>query len=226
VYHSAAATKPAKKFHIFHQWHLGKSADFSERTSPTKDSMIAASHSEQNACIMRKTVCQSIHGVWRQANPEKTAGNAWFSQYALDFSQAFLRHFHVRVQKPKDVAGCGTCAEVQLRSPIGLTHHELIAKACCEGSGSITASAICHNDFSFRRALAQLLQKRTYQRCLVVNRDDDGELHLNALFSFGAIRLLAKRPSLFFKINAENYRRTNGEVIKAETTFSFRRTGA
>jgi hypothetical protein len=71
-----------------------------------------------------------------------------------------------------------------------------------------------------------MLQKRTYQWGLIVNRYDDGELHLNALFSFGAIRLLPKRPSLFFKINAENYRRTNGEVIKAETTFSFRRTGA
>jgi hypothetical protein len=77
--------KPAKKFHVFHQWNLGKSADVSERASPTKNSVIAASHSEQNPCVMRKTVCQSIQGVWRQSNPEKTSGDAPFSQYAGNF---------------------------------------------------------------------------------------------------------------------------------------------
>jgi hypothetical protein len=50
------AMKPAKKFHIFHQRHRGKSADLKKRGSPAEDSMIAASHSEQNPCVMRETV--------------------------------------------------------------------------------------------------------------------------------------------------------------------------
>jgi len=44
--HATAAMEPAKKFHVFHQGHLGKSADIKKHCSPTKDSMIAASDSE------------------------------------------------------------------------------------------------------------------------------------------------------------------------------------
>jgi hypothetical protein len=51
-----AAMKPAKKFHIFHQRHRGKSANINKRGSTAEDSMIAASHSEQHACVMCETV--------------------------------------------------------------------------------------------------------------------------------------------------------------------------
>jgi hypothetical protein len=48
--------KPAKEFHVFHQWHGGKSTDVNKCGSPTEDSMIATSHSKQQACVMRETV--------------------------------------------------------------------------------------------------------------------------------------------------------------------------
>jgi hypothetical protein len=51
-----AAIKRAKKFHIFHQRHIGKSANINKCSSPAEDSMIAASHSEQDACVMGETV--------------------------------------------------------------------------------------------------------------------------------------------------------------------------
>jgi len=56
VSHSAAATQPAKKLHIFHQWHRRKSANINKRSSSTEDAMVAAPHSEQNARVMRETV--------------------------------------------------------------------------------------------------------------------------------------------------------------------------
>src|SRR5882724_5312173 len=56
THHAAAVTKSAKKFHIFHQRHLWKSANINKCTSPTEHSVIAASHSEQQACIMRESV--------------------------------------------------------------------------------------------------------------------------------------------------------------------------
>src|SRR5260370_17043017 len=65
--HAAAVTKPAKKFNIFHQRHLGKSANINKCTSPTEHSAIAASHSEQQACIMRALACYPIHVVFRAA---------------------------------------------------------------------------------------------------------------------------------------------------------------
>jgi hypothetical protein len=51
-----APMKPAKKFHVFHQRYRGKSTDIKKRGSPTEDSMIATSHAEQHACVMRETV--------------------------------------------------------------------------------------------------------------------------------------------------------------------------
>src|SRR5205814_397938 len=56
VYHAAVAMKPAKKFHIFHQRHRGKSTDINKRDSPAEDSVIATSHAEQDPCVMRQAV--------------------------------------------------------------------------------------------------------------------------------------------------------------------------
>src|SRR5438132_931626 len=75
VRHSTAAMKPAKKFHIFHQRHRGKSANIHKRSSTTEDSMITATDSEQHACEMRETVRQPINQPSRQANPEIAADN-------------------------------------------------------------------------------------------------------------------------------------------------------
>src|SRR5439155_10256810 len=56
THHATAATKPPKEFHVFHQRHLGKSANINKCSSPTEHSVIAASHSEQQAGIMRESV--------------------------------------------------------------------------------------------------------------------------------------------------------------------------
>jgi hypothetical protein len=41
--------EPAKKFDVFHQRHLGKSAYVKEGSSPAEYAVIAAAHSQQNA---------------------------------------------------------------------------------------------------------------------------------------------------------------------------------
>jgi hypothetical protein len=42
---TAKAVEPSEKFYVFHQGHLGKSANLKEGSSPAKYSVIAASHS-------------------------------------------------------------------------------------------------------------------------------------------------------------------------------------
>jgi hypothetical protein len=56
AHHAPVSMKLAKKFDVFHQGRLGKSANINKRASPTKDSMIAASDPQQNACIMGEAV--------------------------------------------------------------------------------------------------------------------------------------------------------------------------
>jgi glycerol-3-phosphate cytidylyltransferase-like family protein len=56
MFHMAAATESAKKFDIFHQGHLGKTADIEKSRSPAKNAVVAAAHSQQNACVMSKAV--------------------------------------------------------------------------------------------------------------------------------------------------------------------------
>jgi hypothetical protein len=48
--------KPAKKFHVFHQWHAGKPAGVNKHTAPAENSMIAASYPEQEPGVMREAV--------------------------------------------------------------------------------------------------------------------------------------------------------------------------
>jgi hypothetical protein len=71
--HATTAVEPTEKFHIFHQRHLGESAYVEEGSSPAEYPVIAASHSQQNSCVMSKAVRESIDHASRQANPEVTA---------------------------------------------------------------------------------------------------------------------------------------------------------
>jgi hypothetical protein len=45
VLDTAKAVEPSEKFYVFHQRHLGKSANIEESSSPAEYSVIAASHS-------------------------------------------------------------------------------------------------------------------------------------------------------------------------------------
>jgi hypothetical protein len=56
VRHPTAAQKPAKKFHVFHDGHFWKAANINEDSAPAEHPVVTASHSEQVACVMRKTV--------------------------------------------------------------------------------------------------------------------------------------------------------------------------
>jgi hypothetical protein len=154
VHHAAAAMQPAKKFHIFHQRDRGKSADINKRGSPAEDSMIAASYSEQHACVMRETVCQPINQPSRQANPKIAADNIRMLHDARDLIQTLPWHFDIRVDKPKDLPVRGVCPSIHLRSPTPLALNKPIAMTCSEFSGTIRTSAIGDNNFSSRRSLA------------------------------------------------------------------------
>jgi hypothetical protein len=81
------------------------------------------------------------------------------------------------VHKPKDVAARGACAKVHLRRPIALAHYNLVAKPSREIRRPIRASAIRDNNFGSRRSLAKMLKKRAYQLRLIVDWNDNGELH-------------------------------------------------
>src|SRR5207253_9728543 len=105
THYASAVTKPAKKFHIFHQRHHGKSANINKCSLPAEHSMIPASDSEQHACVMHESVREPINGVCWQVNAEIAAGDGPVIQYPRNFRYTFLRHFGIYVHEPKDVAG-------------------------------------------------------------------------------------------------------------------------
>jgi hypothetical protein len=67
--------EPAQKFYVFHQRHLGKSANIDEYGSPAENPMIAASHSQKDAGVMSKAVRKSINQAAWQADSEVTANH-------------------------------------------------------------------------------------------------------------------------------------------------------
>jgi hypothetical protein len=146
--------KSAKKFHIFHQRHHGKSTGVIKRGSPTEDSVIAASHAEQHACVMRKAVCQPINQGSRQANPEVASDNIRILHDARDLIQTLQWQFGIGVDKPKDVPARGLRPGIHLRCPAALALDNLIAKSSRERICAIGASTIGHNNFRSWRSLA------------------------------------------------------------------------
>jgi hypothetical protein len=74
----------------------------------------------------------------------------------------------------------------------------LVAKPSREIRRSIRASAIYDNDFGARRSLAKMLKKRAYQLRLIVNRNDNGELHSRYSKLFPRRVCLAKQAGCFF----------------------------
>ena len=64
---------------------------------------------------MRKAVRQSVYGRrGRQADPKETATHFWIAHYTRNLIQRFQRHFGVRMQKPQNIAACGTGSDVHL----------------------------------------------------------------------------------------------------------------
>ena len=174
------AMELAHKSNIFHQRHVGKSADVQEDSSPAEYAVIAASHSQQKACVMRKTIRESINQPLRQANPEVTADDIRVIHYAPDLIQTSQWQFSIDMDEPKDVTARSACTDIHLYGPIGLASNKLIAKARGEVDRAVGTSAVRDNNVSFGRSLAQMLKKWTYQQRLIKDRNNDRELRSHA----------------------------------------------
>jgi hypothetical protein len=151
--------KSAKKFHIFHERHFRKPANIDIHSSPAEDSMIAASHSEQDARIMRESVRQPINQASGQANPKITAADSRILHCPVNLFQTSPRYFGVRVHKPKNVTASRGRAGIHLCCPTALTADKAIAKPGREPVRAVCASTIGYYDFSAARSLAQMRQK-------------------------------------------------------------------
>jgi hypothetical protein len=170
------AVELAKKFCVFHQRDVGKSAYIAEGSSPAENAVIAASHSQQDACVMSKTVCESINQAWRQANSEITANDLWIIHDAPDLIQTLQWQFGIDMNKPKDLPARDTRADIHLPATPASALNEPIAKSSSESICAIGASPVHDHDFGFWRSLAQMLKKRPYQRRLVEYGDNDRDL--------------------------------------------------
>jgi hypothetical protein len=173
VGHATVPPQPAKKFHVFHQWHFWKATNFQESSPSAEYPVVATSHSQQNPGVVRKAVRQSINWVLWQANPEVTSDYIRVLQYARDFIQASLRDFGIDMYEPEHVAARSTRAHVHLHCPIGVAPNELIAKARAESRCAVRASAVGHNNLRFWCSVAQMLKKWAYECRLVKNRNND-----------------------------------------------------
>src|SRR5438309_10178839 len=91
--------------------------------------MVATSHSQQDPGIMRKAVRQSINGASRQTNSKKTSRDLRLIHDLLDLVQTSPRNSGIDMDKPKNVAMCGTCPSIHLHGPNGFAPDDLIAKA-------------------------------------------------------------------------------------------------
>jgi len=179
MHDATAVAKSPKKFHIFHERHLWKSPSVNKRCSPAEHSMIAASHPEQEPCVMRKAVRQSVYGRrGRQADPKETATDFWIPHYPPNLIQRFQRHFGVGMQKPQNIAAGGMGSDIHLFRTAALAAPDnMIAEALCQLVGAVSARAIDDNNFRPTGSLAQVQGNPPYRRRLIKYRNDNRDLH-------------------------------------------------
>jgi hypothetical protein len=135
--------------------------------------MVAASHSQQDPSVMRKSVGQPINRASRQAYPEITASDLRIIHEALDLGQTSLRDFGIDMDKPKDVTVRGASAKIHLYRSIALAYDNLIAKAGRKISRAIGASAVGDNNLRLWRSVTQMLKKWAYEWRLIKDRHND-----------------------------------------------------
>jgi hypothetical protein len=179
MHDATAAAKSPKKFHIFHERHVWKSPSVNKRCSSAEHSMIAASHPEQEPCVMRKAVRQSVYGRrGRQADPKETATDFWIAHYASNLIQRFQRHFGIGMQKPQNIAASGIGSDIHLFRTAALAAPDnMIAETLRQPVGAVSARAIDDNNFRPTGSLAQIREKRAYQRRLIKDRNNNRDLH-------------------------------------------------
>jgi hypothetical protein len=186
------AVELAKKFCVFHQRDVGKSANVEESSSPAENAVIAASHSQQNPSVMSQAVCESINQARRQTNSEITANDLWIIHHSPDLIQTLQWQGRIDMNKPKDLPARGARAGVHLPGTTAPALNEPIAKSSSELSRAIGASPVHDDDFSFWRSLAEMLKKRSYQPRLVINRDDDRDLCSNAFLGIACRKVITR----------------------------------
>jgi hypothetical protein len=143
--------------------------------------VIAASHSQQNACVMSEAVRESINQASRQANSEVTTDDIRIIHDARDLIQRLQWKCRVDMDKPEDLPARSARAGIHLPATAAIALDETITKSGGEPICAIGASTICDNDLRFRRSLVQVLKEWSYQRRFVKNRDNDRDLRSNAL---------------------------------------------
>ncbi len=128
---------------------------------------------------MRKAVRQSVYGRrGRQADPEETGTDFWIAHYARNLIQGLQWHFGVCVQKPQNIAACGIGSGIHLFGTAALAAPDnLIAEALRQLVGAVSARAIDDNNFRPTGSLAQIREKRAYQRRLIKDRNNNRDLH-------------------------------------------------
>jgi hypothetical protein len=190
MHDATAAAKSPKEFHIFHERHVWKSPSVNKRCSPAKHSMVAASHPEQKPRVMRKAVRQPVYGRRsRQADPKETATDFWIAHDPPNLTQRFQRHFGVGMQKPQNIAACGTGSDVHLFGTAAIAAPDnLIAEALRQLVGAVSARAIDDDNFRPTGSVAQVRKKWAYQRRLIKDRNDYRNLHSNSFpIAFNAV---------------------------------------
>ena len=124
---------------------------------------------------MRKAVRQSVYGRrGRQADPKETATDFWIAHYPSNLIQRLPRHFGVGMQKPQNIAAGGIGSDIHLFRTAALAAPDnLIAEALRQLVGAVSARAIDDNYFRSTGSLAQIREKRTYQRRLIKDRNNN-----------------------------------------------------
>jgi hypothetical protein len=130
---------------------------------------------------MSKAVRESINRPSRQANSEVTANDIRIFHDAPDLIQTLQWQSRIDMDKPKDLPARGARTGIHLPPTTATALDKLITKSSSEPICAIRASAVCNNNLRFRRPLAQVLKKRSDQRRLVKNRNDDRDLRSDAL---------------------------------------------
>jgi len=128
---------------------------------------------------MRKAIRQSVYSRrGRQADPKKTATDFWIAHYPLNLIQRFQRHVGVGMQKPQNIAAGGIGSGVHLFRTAALAAPDnLIAEALRQLVGAVSARAIDDNNFRSAGSLAQIREKRAYQRRLIKDGNNNRNLH-------------------------------------------------
>jgi len=128
---------------------------------------------------MSKAVRESINQASRQTNSEVTSSDIRIIHDAPNLIQTLEWQAGIDMDKPKDLPVRGARADIHLPATTAIAPDKLITKSGSEPICAIGASAVCNNNLRFRRSLAQMLKKWSYQRRLIEYRDDDRDLRFN-----------------------------------------------